>query len=318
MGVEIFLHFLPQKNFKYMKQLITFIILGLATASFAQKDFTPNSRNKAFGKVDNRQLRLTGLQIELGPAYSFGSKTLTGDFNDGASRGNYEIDPKGRFGGYIDIGLAHYLKNPIGFGRPEKGKIVLFNMIDWGLGFKYIGGKEETIINNTDVAGNVVSSSDELERFYNGYVTGRVSLHRSFTPKKWEKVFFDTHLGLNVDYRVITADQNSNYHNAFVAPYSPAIQYHDPLVAQLHVGGGVGFKVRKGTNLFIGLRTPVLGIAEWNNANPANYWFSSRYWPVFAHVKVINLFQKRTKNSCNGVDGNPDDKKRNDEFMMGN
>ncbi len=303
-----------------MKQLITLIIIGLAASSFAQKDFSPGSRKKAFGKVDRRELRLTGLQIELGPAYSFTrSKTLTGDFNNSGSRGNYEIDPKGRFGGYIDIGLAHYLKNPIAVGDPAKKRVVIFNMIDWGLGFKYIGGKEQTTINYTDIGGNVVSTDESgFEKFYNGYVTGRFSLHRSFTPKKWEKVFFDTHIGFNVDYRLITADQNSNYHNTYSVPFSPAIKYHKPLVAQMHLGGSVGFKMRKGTNLFIGLRAPVVGIWEWNKANPANYWFSSRYWPVFLHVKVINLFKKKNKGSCNGVDGNPDDKKKNDEYMMGN
>ena len=113
-----------------MKHLITLLILGIASTSFAQKDFTPNSRKKAFGKVDRRQLRLTGLQVELGPAYTFSPRKLTGDFTDGGTRGNYEVDPKGRFGGYIDIGLAHYLKNPIALGKKEKGQFILFNMVD--------------------------------------------------------------------------------------------------------------------------------------------------------------------------------------------
>lgn len=303
-----------------MKHLITLIIIGLAASSFAQKDFSPSSRKKAFGQVDRRSLRLTGLQIELGPAYSFTrAKKVTGDFTNAGSRGNYEIDPKGRFGGYVDIGLAHYLKKPIAIGDPTKKRVVIFNMIDWGLGFKYIGGKEQTTINYTDVGGNTVSTDESgFEKFFNGYVTGRFSFHRSFIPKKWEKVFFDTHIGFNVDYRLITADQTSNYHNTYTAPFSQDIQYHKPLVAQMHLGASVGFKMRKGTNLFVGLRAPAVGIWEWNKAHPSNHWFSSRYWPVFLHVKVINLFQKRSKKSCNGVDANPDDKKKNDEYMMGN
>lgn len=291
-----------------MKHLITLLIIGLAASSFAQKDFTPGSRKKAFGKVDNRSLRLTGLQIELGPAYSFARlKKINGDFNSAGSRGNYEIDPKGRFGGFIDIGLAHFLK-----------KKSFFNYIDWGLGFKYIGGKEQTTINYTDIGGNTISTDEELDKFYNGYVTARFSIHKIISPKKWDKVFLDESIGFNVDYRLITADQNSNYHNAYSVPFSPAIQYHEPLVAQLHIGTGVGFKMRKGTNLIIGLRAPVLGIWEWNKANPANYWFSSKYWPVFLHIKVINLFKKRNKGSCNGVETNEKDRKKNEEFMQGN
>lgn len=302
-----------------MKHIITLLIVGLTTLSFSQKDFSPSSNKKAFGQVDRRNLRLSGLQIELGPAYSFTRlKTLNGDFNESGSRGNYEIDPKGRFGGYIDIGMAHYLKKPIAIGNPEKKQTVIFNMVDWGVGFKYIGGKEQTTINYTDFGGNVVSTDEGQDKFYNGYVTGRFSLHRSFTPKKWEKVFFDTHIGFNVDYRLITADQTSNYHTAFVEPFSPAFQYHKPLVAQMHVGGGIGFKVRKGTNLFVGLRAPILGIHEWNRGNPAQAWFSSKYFPVFLHIKVINLFQKRSKGSCNGIESSEEDRKKNDEFMQGN
>ena len=302
-----------------MKYILTLVVLGMAGSFFAQKDFTPSNRKKAFGTVDNRALRLTGLQVELGPAYTFTSlKTIEGDFNNGGSRGNFEIDPKGRFGGYVDIGLAHYLKNPITLGSPEKKQVVLFNMMDWGLGFKYIGGKEQTTVNYTDIGGNTISSDEQLDKFFNGYLTARFSLHRSFTPKKWEKFFFDTHIGFNVDYRLITADQESNYHTNFVQPYSPDIQYHRPLVAQMHLGGGIGFKARKGTNLFLGLRAPVLGIYEWNKANPAQAWYSSNYFPVFLHLKVINLFQKRSKGSCNGAEATEEDRKKNEEFMQGN
>jgi hypothetical protein len=205
-----------------MKYILTLAVLGTVGSMFAQKDFTPNSRKRTFGTVDNRSLRLTGLQVELGPAYSFTPlKTINGDFNDGGSRGNYEINPKGRFGGYIDIGMAHYLKNPIGIGDPAKKRVILFNMMDWGIGFKYIGGKEQTTVNYTDIGGNTVSSEEQLEKFYNGYLGARFSLHRSFTPKKWERVFFDSHIGFNVDYRLITADQTSNYHANFVEPYAP-------------------------------------------------------------------------------------------------
>ncbi|MFT5778764.1 MAG: hypothetical protein ACI837_001720 [Crocinitomicaceae bacterium] len=292
-----------------MKSILTIALLLIAGISFGQRDLNPRSNKNQFGKVDLRKLRKTGFQFQLGPAYSFTKgKNQEQEFNNAAGRGSYITDPGGRFGAYAELGLFHYTK------KPRK----LINYLDWGVGFKYLGGKEKTTINYADVLGNVVSTDEDGDGFYNGYLYGRVSVHKILKPKNSRRFFFDVSLGANVDYRLITADQNSNYHTNYASQFSEGTAYHGPLVAQLHAGLGFGFKLRSGTDIIPGFRVPIFGINEWQNGNPSLQWFSSRYLPVLFHVKIQNLFQKRTKGSCPAVDGNEDDKKRNNEYMQGN
>ncbi len=291
-----------------MKHLIVITILFLSGGVYAQRDFTPSSKKQAFGTRDFRNLGSTGLQFQLGPAYSFTKiKTSSEDFSNGSARGNYTTDPGGRFGVYVEIGLAHF---------PKKKKF--YSYIDWGLGFKYLGGKEKTMINYTDVAGNVISTDEGKDKFYNGYAYGRFSLHKEVTFKKTEKLVLDNSLGFNVDYRVITDDQSSDYHNVYALQFSAGTYYHKPFVAQLHYGLGFRFKLRRGTYFIPGFRLPILGIQEWNRGKPSLRWFSSKYYPVLFQLKIINVFKKRKKGNCPAVETNEEDRKRNDEFMQGN
>lgn len=290
-----------------MKHILVFTLILLTGSSFGQRDFTPSSKKQAFGERDFRNLGRTGLQFQLGPAYSFTKrKTSEEDFNNGSARGNYVTDPGGRIGVYAELGLAHI---------PKKSKFISY--YDWGLGFKYLGGKETTEVNYTDIAGNVTLSEEESDGFYNGYVYARFSLHKEITFKKAEKIVLDNSIGFNIDYRVITADNPTDY-TAFADDFSSAQYYHKPLVAQLHYGLGFRIKLRRGTYLIPGFRLPILGIQEWNKGKPAHRWFSSKYYPVLFQLKIINFFKKRNKSNCPAVETNEDDRKRNEEFMQGN
>jgi hypothetical protein len=292
-----------------MKYIVTLAIVLIASISFGQRDMNPRTNKNQFGKVDLRNLSKTGIQFQLGPAYSFTKgKNQEQDFNTTAGRGNYITDPGGRFGAYAEVGLVHFTK------KPRK----IINYLDWGVGFKYLGGKEKTTVNYTDIAGNTVSTDEDGDAFYNGYLYGRVSVHKMVSFKSSKRFFLDFSLGANVDYRLITDDQESNYHNNYASQFPEETVYHGPLVAQLHAGMGFGFKLRSGTAIIPGFRVPVFGINEWQNGNPSLQWFSSRYLPVLFHVKIQNLFKKRTKGNCPAVDGNEDDEKRNKEFMQGN
>ncbi len=300
-----------------MRSIISFMIVATAFSVSAQRDLTPSKRSQAFGSRDLRNLSNTGLQFQLGPTYTFTRRrNIEESFSSGANNGNYTIDPAGRIGGYAEIGLAHFPKKRSGLSLALK--TVLVSYYDWGVGFKYIGGKESTAVNFLDSNGDVIRTDEGEGKFYNGYLYGRFSLHKNIHFGGNKNFFLDNSLGVNIDYRIITDDQESDYHNAFSTIYSPGVYYHKPFVAQLHYGLGFGFRLRRGTYLIPGLRTPILGIHEWNKGNPSLKWFSSNYWPVLFHVKIINLFQKRNKSGCPPVDTNDEDRKRNEEFMQGN
>ena len=291
-----------------MKQLIAIVCLFVTLVSFSQRDLTPSKRRDAFGTRDFRALRNVGMQFQFGPTYTLtrlDKNNETIDFNGSVGRGNYTIDPSGRIGVYGELGMIHFPKK-----RSKLSlwlKAVLVSYYDWGLGFKLIGGKESTLLNFTDPFGNVVSSLEGKDNFYNGYAYVRFTLHKNINFKRTPKFFLDNSLGVNVDYRVITADQTSDYHNTFSAPYSSSVHYHDPLVAQLHYGLGFGFKLKRGSYLIPGFRTPILGINEWHNGNPSLKWFSSNYWPVLFHVKYMFLFEKKAK-GCPPVEINDQDR----------
>lgn len=283
----------------------------------AQRDLTPTKRSQAFGSRDFRNLSNTGLQFQLGPTYMFTKrKTTEESFTSGGNNGSYSIDPDGRWGGYAEVGLAHFPKKRSRLSLALK--TVLVSYYDWGIGFKYLGGKESTTVNFYDSNGSVIRTDDGEGKFYNGYIYGRFSLHKNIHFGGNKNFFLDNSLGVNVDYRVITDDQQSDYHVDFSSIYSPDVYYHEPFVAQLHYGLGFGFRLRRGTYLIPGVRTPILGIHEWNKGNPSLKWFSSNYWPILFHVKIVNLFQKRNKSGCPPVDTNEEDRKRNEEYLQGN
>lgn len=298
-----------------IKLIFTTCALLLSTTLVAQRDFTPNSRKQAFGGArDFNDYSFTGLQFQIGPTYTFTRfKNESVDFNNGATRGNSVTDPAGRLGGFAEIGMAHFPKKRSKLSLALK--TVLVSHYDWGLGFKYIGGKETTTLNFTDVAGNVIGSEEDNDKFYNGYLYGRFSIYKEVHFKKTKNFYLDNSLGVNVDYRVITADQTTNYHNDYVAPYAGGGYYHKPLVAQLHYGLGFGFRLKRNTFLIPGFRVPIVGFHEWDKANPTLRWFSSKYLPVMFHIKIINLFKKKVK-GCN-TPGSEEDRKRNEEFLQG-
>ena len=299
-----------------MKKLATILCVLLATSSFTQRDLTPSNKRQAFGKRDFRDLSNTGWQVQFGPAYTFTRlENESQDFTHTTSRGDFNVDPAGRIGVFGEIGLMHFPKKRSKLSLALK--TVLVSYYDYGIGFKYFGGKETTNINYRDVVGNLISTDDQTGAFYNGYIYARFSIHKNIHFERAKNFFLDNTLGVNADYRLITDDQESDYHN-FSTQFSQESYYHKPLVAQLHYGLGFGFRLKRGMYLIPGFRTPILGFHEWNKGNPSLRWFSSKYWPVMFQLKLMNLFPKRNKGKCPAVDVNEEDRKRNDQFMQGN
>lgn len=294
-----------------MKSIITTLFVLSALVLFAQRDLSPNKRkSQVFGKSDYKDYRFYGLQFSIGPTFM---KTRSDKNNttyttiDATGRPmDYTIDPAGRVGVFIELGLAHFPK--------KRGKIslalktVLVSYYDWGLGFKLLGGSETTSINYYNSLGALSSSDEGKGSYYNGYVYGRFTLHKNINLSK--KYFIDNGLGVNFDYRVINGNQS------YDGPFIGSQYFHKPFVAQLHYDLGFGIKLNRRSYLIPSVQVPILGFNEWRGGCAALKWFDSNYLPVMAKIKFIYLFEKKVK-GCN-TPGSEDDKKRNDEFLQNN
>jgi hypothetical protein len=300
------------------KSLFLVFALFLATYGQSQKSRNLNgkSRKDFFGGArDVRNITKNGLQITFGPNYTFTKlKNTTYDFTDETNRPmSGEIDPAGRIGGFIDIGMAHYRlkesrllvalgnKNKEGF-IAKRVKSNLFHRCDWGLGFNYLGGKETTtVLNQTTNA-----SQDYVSKFYNGYLTGRFTADRfTLLSDNWH---LETGLGANFNYNILKGDQNS-----FAGNSNVGIKYQRNFMAQLHAHLAFDYRIRKGDYLSFGFYIPFAGLYEMNKLKPTIQWYSSNYWPAMLQVKWIHHFTKKSK-GCNT--GSPEDKKRNEEYMQ--
>lgn len=314
------------KGMHHMKSIVVLIfVLINIFPSIGQRDLSPkkgSSRGKMFGgAADRRELRNYGFQFSAGPNYTLTrlhNETIRFQSNSGRPV-DYTIDPSGRIGGFVEIGMAHF---PMGEPKLKFIKKRFLSYYDWGLGFKYIGGKEATDINNYDPTGTLILSSQHgdgndvattTKGFYNGYVSGRFSLHKNIYFG--EKYYLDNGLGVNFDYRVLTGTQKYVGTSTIGLSGAQPQHFHKPLVAQIHYDIGFGIKIRRGSYLIPGIQIPILGLAEFHKGNPSLQWYSSNYLPVFFHLKFIKLLEKKKTSGCNT--GSEEDRKRNKEYMQG-
>ena len=293
------------------------VLTALLLAAFpagAQKsrDFSGKSRRDFFGGAeDYRDISKVGLQISFGPNYTFTRNSI--DDYQGADENTRptttHIDPSGRVGAFIDIGMAHYRLKSSRIVESWKIKRIggnIFHRYDWGIGFDYIGGAEKTVVDFTDALGNFAYSQEEESKFYNGYLTARITADRfTLLNEKWH---LETGLGFNFNYNILSAPKEG-YHTASAAP----LKFQKDFMVQLHGHLGFNYKIRRGDYLVFGFYLPAVGIYEFNKAKPTIQWYSSNYWPAHLQIKWIHHFTKKS-NGCNT--GSPEDKKRNDEYMQ--
>jgi hypothetical protein len=306
-----------------MKIFLSFLLLSVNVIAWGQRDLTPRKRKDAFGTRDFRNLRNYGIQFSFGPTYQFTNLQNTMHFidpGDGTRPFNYVIDPKGKLGGFIEIGFAHFPERSSFKTKPKKKngderftlfKNPIISYYDYGLGFNYLGGYESTTIDYLNVENEIVNTEVGEGTFYNGYVYGRFTLHNLFYFKN-SPLFLDNGLGVNFDYRLIHGSQAYSGDAHF-----PALEhFHKPFVAALHYNMGLGIRLKRGSYLVPGFQVPIMGFSEWHNGgNPSLEWFSSAYWPAQFKIKFIRILEKNSKNGC--FKGSKEDKKMNDEFMQG-
>ena len=295
------------------------IVLLISLGTFAQRDMTPSKKSQAFGSRDFRNLNNYGIQFQLGPTYTItrldkNNRTTIADYAVDSINGQYTHNPNGLLGFYAEIGMAHFPKK-----RSKLSlwlKTVLVSYYDWGIGYKHIGGTETTTVDRLDASGNVINSVTSIPgKFYNGHAFARFTLHKNINLGK--QFFIDNGLGLNVDYKLVHGS------SAYLGEVFPGRRsLYNPLVVQLHYSIGFGIKLKRGSYLIPGVRTPILGyqstcsILAGNGkgspqkaafGNPAFQWFSSKYWPIYPHIKFIYLLEKKAK-GCPPVETNDQDK----------
>lgn len=307
-----------------MRTIAIIICTLVLSGVWAQRDLTPSKKRDAFGKRDLRALNNYGLQFQLGATTLL--TRLNNDqidvetpTNDGF-RGNYTHDPYGKIGLYGELGMFHFPKKRSKLSLALK--TVLVSYYDWGVGFKYFRGGEQIEANFIDAGGTTVSSDEQTFNFSYGNVYGRFSLHKNihFKKNRDEKTnfFLDNSLGINIDYRVMTTSDSYSWYTVMTENQA----YSNPLQIQLHYGLGFGFRLKRGSWLIPGVRTPILGYQQFVSfegssdkgessfGRPSTYWFSSRYWPLLIHVKYMFALEKKAK-GCPPVEVNDQDKNTN-------
>ncbi len=303
-----------------MKFVICILLIAVTGLSFGQsRNLKGKSRKDFFGGArDYRQLTKDGLQISLGPNFTFTNpKVTTYSGTDVNGRPvTAAVDPIGKPGAFIEIGAAHYrLKESRLLAawykkRGDKGEIKwiganLFHRLDWGLGFNYIGGSERTRFELYDPSSGASSFDETTGSFYNGYVTARVTIDR-FT-KIAEGWHLETGLGFNFLFNALPAPKAP-----YAVPIAP-LKFQQDFMAQFHLHLGFTKTIRRGDYITFGFLVPAIGIYEPNKARPTIQWFSSNYWPVQLQIRWIHHFTKKS-NGCNT--GTPEDRKRNNEYMQ--
>ena len=297
-----------------MRNALLFLFTFLFTfGAPAQRDLTYRKKNsKVFGGArDFSNYRPYGIQFSIGPNYTFTkmkNETISPDSTYQGQRFRYNQDPAGRAGLYAEVGMAHYpMASP---------KILLFgnrllSYVDWGLGVRIHGGKEETIVQKTDASGtNVISEETGKGEFYNINGSARFAAHFNYYfPNNIH--FIDNGLGVNGNYRSLARDSLNQSYNGIHFPETQ--RFNNNLDVLLHYDIAFGWKMRRGYYIMVGPQIPILGLYEWKGGSPKIDWFSSKYYPVTLKVKFIWLFKQKS-NGCNT--GSDEDKKREKEYQQ--
>lgn len=271
------------------------LIVFLVQTAFAQRNLVPGKkRSEVFGgSQDFKEYRPFGLQISAGPTFMLTRRHNPTYTLNGIGRTiEYTNDPEGLPGIFVEAGMIHL---PMKRSKlSEALKFIFVSYIDWGVGFKVLGGAEKTHIEVKDPAGNILTQQDLRGQFYNGFAYARGTVHKNFYIK--HKYFIDNGLGINIDYNVMRADENSSYTTDLASVLGTNIHsFHKPLVAQIHYNLGFGVRLNRRSMFIVSGETPILGLHEWRKGCAALKWYNSNYLPVLVRFKWTYLFEKKVK-----------------------
>lgn len=287
---------------------IVLFVVGLMCMNTlnAQRQFNRKASRKDMfgGPIDYRNLSSAGIQLSFGLNYMIPARpNQPQDMKVGNRTIRYAQDASGRFGGWLEVGMVHYRMKASKFPG-LKGKN-LFHLLDWGIGFDYLGGKETTSVDSVGVTGATQTGSGA---FYQGNVYGRITFQRNKKLGKTGAYHLNYGLGLNGHYGVLPADRA---YSGAVVPESQVFQ--DPLQIQAHFTLGVTIRLKRGSYLVPNIWGPIVGMYKSNGGSPNFHWYSSSYYPLHIGLKWLHNFSKKSA-GCNT--GTEQDRKKNEEYMQ--
>lgn len=276
-----------------MKLLLqTILVFLIANTVVAQRNLVPGkgkSKKDFFGgESDFKEYRPFGLQLSVGPTFTFPTRKTTAitEFSTHGAAYEYRTTPGGLPGVMAEIGMIHLPQKRSKLS--QRLKYIFISYIDWGIGVKVLGGKEQTILNQLSPISQEVAKSEA--RFHNIFATVRGTVHKNFYIGK--KYFIDNGFGLNIDF---------NFHREQAPGYPTdpmgmkTMYYHNPLMIHVHYELGFGFRLSRRSMLIPSVQVPIFGIHEWRKGASDFKWFDSNYYPTLAKIKWTYLFEKKVK-----------------------
>jgi hypothetical protein len=225
---------------------------------------------------------------------------------EGTTNQEYFFRSNGKWAGMFELGMMHFTK---------KNSIKFFKIdyYDWSIGFKNFKGWEETTLILRNNQNATATSEFGKGEFSLGYLTGRFTVHHAV--KLTRKITFDHGLGANLDYRILgnARGDNSGY-QPIVLPTTQDFQRN--FLAQIHYELGFRLKAINLVHITPMIHVPVISAFQWAGGRGTINWFSSKYQPWLLKFKIM-IPQVEKQGKCPSAYGNPDDERRNKEFLEG-
>lgn len=191
------------------------------------------------------------------------------------------INPKGRIALYLEAGRYRFFYQG---GR-------FFNYFDYSLAYKRLSGSEKYL--------------DNKGIFKQNYLLGNFNLNNIYQLTDF--TFIQNSIGVNLDYNFSQKYQDSG---------SPLGANTDKLLFSLHYKIGYGMKVTDKLFIIPSIETPIINFKKWEHFKSTYGIFSSRYRPIILSVRFAWL-RTPNKGACPPVYANPDDKAKQEQYMMG-
>jgi hypothetical protein len=291
----------------FTPSILLLLLFFLSTnLSYSQKKRRGDFYGRSNIDVLRANLKDNGFILSFGATNMFSFDERRAKYLEGSTNQEYFFNSDGDWALMFELGMLHFTK------RKSWGFLKI-DHYDWTVGIKNFRGWEETRLVTRDDPNADAQGETGRGEFSLGYLSGRATLHNLI--KLRPRIHLDQGLGANFDYRVFgnSPGDNSGY-EPIVLPTTQTFQRD--FLAQLHYEIGFRFRTRKLIFITPMLHVPLISAYEWSGGRSTINWFSSRYQPWLIKVKfMFPRLEKKAK--CPAVYSNPDDERRNKEYLQG-